>query len=249
MDYQGSILLVDDEETFREATRRLLLRQGFECRCACNADEAVAGLRERRFDVMIADIRMPGNPDLRVVHAARDLDRHMSVVLVTGYPSAETAIRGIDLSVAAYMTKPLDFDALLGHVRSAIEHSRKRRALAAIRERLQTCLADLETGCSGPASGANEPSECVSISTIRTLAACLSELLTLAARSGMEGGGSQNLCELLDCPQQPIHRQVLIHAVEVLKKTKDTFKSKALADLRKQIEQLLGRGEGIRGHD
>jgi hypothetical protein len=42
---------------------------------------------------------------------------------------------------------------------------------------------------------------------------------------------------------------VLIHAVEVLKKTKDTFKSKALADLRKQIEQLLGRGEGIRGHD
>jgi FixJ family two-component response regulator len=42
------------------------------------------------------------------------------------------------------MTKPVDFDKLLGHIKTVIDRSWKRRALAAVRERLQTCLADLE---------------------------------------------------------------------------------------------------------
>ena len=52
------------------------------------ATKRVQALQGRRFDVMIADIRMPGNPDLRVVQAAKDLDSQMPVILVTGYPSA-----------------------------------------------------------------------------------------------------------------------------------------------------------------
>ena len=236
MDGLGSVLLVDDEETFRESTCRLLRREGFECQCAGNVNEATKALQDRPFDLMIADIRMPGNPDLRVVHAAKELDSQMPVVLVTGYPSAETAIRGIDLSVAAYMTKPVDFDELLGHVRAAVDHSQNRRALVAVRDRLRTCLAELDAIASVPIPPAAGSHETVSLGTIRTLAACLSELLTIATRTGLT---SRNLCELLDCPQQPVHRQAILHAVEVLKETKGTFKSKALAELRTQLEGLL----------
>jgi FixJ family two-component response regulator len=244
MESRGSVLLVDDEETFRESTGRLLRREGFECQCARDGDDAVRALQSRRFDVMVADIRMPGNPDLRIVHAAKELDSQMPVVLVTGYPSTETAVRAIDLSVAAYMTKPPDFDKLLGHVKTAIDSSGNRRAAAAVRERLQTCLADLETAESQSRSRADGNDELISIGTIRTLAACLSELLRLGARSGVDWG-THNLCVLLDCPQQPIHRQAIVAAVEVLKKTKDTFKSKALAELRTKLEDLLGPREGF----
>lgn len=239
MNVRGSILLVDDEETFREATCRLLQRQGFDCHCACDGDGALEALDRRRFDVMVADIRMQGNPDLRIVHAAKTLDSQMSVVLVTGYPAMETAIRAIDLSVAAYMTKPVDFDELLGHVRAAIARSWKRRTLAATRERLQTCLGGLDGVESRPIGGTSEDDELLSIGTIRTLAACLSELLEIGARSGA-AWGSRNLCELLDCRQQPVCRQDMADAIEVLKKTKDTFKSKALAELRTRLERRFG---------
>jgi DNA-binding response OmpR family regulator len=238
MDNLGSILLVDDEETFRESTCRLLQHQGFDCHCASNGDGAVQALQDRRFDVMVADIRMPDNPDLRVVQAARERGNQMPVILVTGYPSVETAIRSIELSVAAYLTKPVDFDELLGHAKTAVERSRNRQALAAVRERLQTCLAELETIGSRPIPRAAENDDLASVGTTRTLAACLCELLRLGGRCGKDRG-SCNLCELLDCPQRPVHRQAIIDTIAVLKKTKETFKSKDLAELRTKLEALL----------
>ena len=241
MDGLGSILLVDDEETFRESTSRLLRRNGYECECARNGDEAVKALHDRRFDLMIADIRMPGNPDLKVVRAAKELDSQMPVVLVTGYPSTETAVHGIDLSVAAYMTKPLDFDKLLGHLKSAIEHSRKPQVLMAVRERLRTCLTDLDAMQAGVTPGGAGNEVMVSIGTIRTLAACLSELLRLAPQSGVDLG-SRNLCDLLDCPQRTVHRQAIVETIAVLKRTKEAFRSKELAELRTKLEQLFRPG-------
>lgn len=145
MERLGSILLVDDEETFRESTCRLLRREGFDCHSAADADEGVEILRENRFDLLIADIRMPGNHDLRLVQAARDLDNQMPVILVTGYPSTDTAVHSIELSVAGYLTKPLEMADLLCHVKPAIAHSRNQRALASILGRLQNCIEDLSS--------------------------------------------------------------------------------------------------------
>jgi DNA-binding response OmpR family regulator len=237
----GSLLIVDDEDTFRESTCRLLRREGFDCHAAKDADEAVANLRRRRFDLLVADIRMPRNPDLRVIREARALDSQMPVILVTGYPSVETAVRSVEMSVVAYLTKPLDFDELVPRVLTAVEQSRDRRTLAAVRQRLASCVADLEAVPSNRLPRNGETDGLVSIATIRTLASCLSELLDLTARSGADWG-SHNLCELLDCSQRPIHRQAILKAIGVLKKTKDTFKSKQLAELRTELERLLEHG-------
>jgi len=240
----GSILIADDEEAFRESTSRLLRREGYDCRCAKDADEAVENLQRGRFDLLLADIRMPRNPDLRVVQKAREIDDQMPVILVTGYPSAETAIRSVEMSVVAYLTKPLDFDELLPCVRRAVERSRNRQTLSAVRRRLNSCLSDLEALQSKRLPREDETDELVSIATIRTLASCLSELLELTARSGVDWG-SQNLCELLDCPQQPVCRRAIIQTIEVLKQTKNSFKSKALADLRMKLEGLVGNSGNL----
>ena len=244
----GSILIADDEETFRESTCRLLRREGFECHSAKDAEEAVESLRHRRFDLLVADIRMPCNQDLRVIREARELDSQMPVILVTGYPSVETAIRSVEMSVVAYLTKPLDVDELIPCVRTAVEHSRNRRALSAVRGRLSSCLSDLEAVPSKHLPREDETDELVSIATIRTLASCLSELLELTERSGADRP-SRNLCELLDCPQQPVHRQAILETIEVLKATKEAFKSKALAELRTKLEALVGSLGGFSRRD
>jgi ActR/RegA family two-component response regulator len=241
MDGMGSLLLVDDEGTFRESTSRLLRRQGFQCQCAADADEGVRLLRCSRFDLLIADIRMPANPDLRLVREAREQDHQMPVILITGYPSVDTAIRSVGLSVVAYLTKPLAPDDLFRHVRSAIGHSRKRQAVTAIRGRLQSCLGDLESAQSKPIPRAGGKDELISIGTIRTLAACLSELLGLCARPDADRG-VHDLCELLDCPQRPVCRDAIVDTIAVLKRTKESFKSKDLAELRTKLEGLFRPG-------
>ena len=104
----GSVLIADDEEAFRESTSRLLRREGFECLCADDVDQAVEMLQHKRFDVMVSDIRMPHNPDLRIVKEARGLDSHLPIILVTAYPSVDTAIQSIAMAVDGYLTKPLN---------------------------------------------------------------------------------------------------------------------------------------------
>lgn len=245
----GSILIADDEETFRESTCRLLRREGFECLCAQDTEEAVESLRRDRFDLLVADIRMPRNPDLRVVREAREVDSQMPVILVTGYPSMETAIRSVEMSVVAYLTKPLDFAELIRYVRTAVEHSRNRRALSAVQERLQSCLADLETMASKPLPRADDPGDGdLSVGTIRTLASCLSELVELWGRLRQDRR-LFNLCELLDCPGQPVAREAILETIQVLKRTKEAFKSKALAELRRKLERVAGSPEGFSGRD
>ena len=216
----GAILLADDEETFRESTCRLLRREGFVCHCVKNAEEGVESLRRGQFDVLIADIRMPNNPDMRIVRETRQWNSHFPIILVTGYPTAETAIEAIELAVDAYLTKPLDIDDLISHVRKAIKGSHLRQRLAAVVERLRSVVKDLESDALGRLLPAPETNE-VALPTIRTLASCLSELLILwnepAATHDVK-----NLCDLLDCPQRPAHRQAILEAIEVLEKRRTT---------------------------
>ena len=234
----GSILIADDEETFRESTSRLLRREGFDCQCVKDADEAVESLRRGRFDALVSDIRMPRNQDLRIVREARELDSHLFIIVVTGYPSTETAIRGIDMAVGAYLTKPLDIDDLLVHVRTAVERSQVRHRLATVVERLGSVLSDLEAEQLKPLPHAFVTDD-ISLGTIRTLASCLSDLLGVWGKMAAERGLS-NLCELLDCPQRPAHRQAILDAIQVLERTKDSFRSKQLGELRTKLEGALG---------
>jgi len=239
MKLDGSVLVADDEETFRESTCRLLKRAGLDCQCASNGEEAIEVLRSRRFDALIADIRMPRNPELRVVQEARNIDSQMGVILVTGYPSMDTAIRSVGHSVIAYLTKPVDFAELFAHLEATVANSRKRRAFSSVRERMQSCISDLERMESSLARGQSPQRDDAFLGTIRTLAACLSELLNLSAYFAAESR-LPNLCELLDCPQQGYHRTAILETIDVLKETKSSFKSKALAELRTKLEFLVG---------
>jgi PAS domain S-box-containing protein len=100
------ILIVDDEESIRELLACALDSEDREIEVAEGVDEALARIEQRTYDLVITDLRMPGRPGEELVEIlARD---HVDtrVVIMTGYPSFESAVQALRTGVAEYLQKP-----------------------------------------------------------------------------------------------------------------------------------------------
>lgn len=136
----SQILIADDEETFLTSTADLLRREGYECACAHDARSAKQMLRSGAYDVLIADINMPGNAQLEFIRELPRIKEGMLVILVTGHPSLHSAIEAVRLPVAAYLVKPCHFGDVLSAVRSALR--RRQEEEERLRLRYQVALSD-----------------------------------------------------------------------------------------------------------
>ncbi|MFW5693428.1 MAG: response regulator, partial [Thermoguttaceae bacterium] len=132
-----SILLVDDEPSFLESTAELLRNDGHRCDTAEDAHRADELLASQWYDLLISDIRMNGNKNLEFIERAQLMRPGLPIILVTGYPSTETAISSIHLPVVAYLRKPLQYGELQEHVRRALTQSEAFRTVAQAQERLR----------------------------------------------------------------------------------------------------------------
>ena len=110
---KGRVLIADDDEAFRTATKAFLRRQGFDCENAKDASTAIEMLRNSDFELLISDINMPGNAGLELVEKLPDIAAALPVILLTGHPSVQSAARSVRLQVVAYLVKPCDADELL----------------------------------------------------------------------------------------------------------------------------------------
>lgn len=229
-----SLLLADDEESFLVPTAEVLRRNGFCCEPATDAEQAVRQLSRQRYDLLISDIKMPGNDGLRLLHESHRLAPGMPVILVTGHAAIESAIACVGKPVSAYLTKPVGYDRLLDAVHASLALTPRTRVLQDICERLRACLRNVETILSVPATPIAESPGLTM--TLRALAECHSELWRL-----LQGDrpAAVPLCQSLRCPNWPRLGDQLTHASDVLKETKRRFKSKELADLRDQLERTL----------
>jgi FixJ family two-component response regulator len=241
MEHARSILIADDEDSFLQSTAELLRGDGYQCDAVPDARAALAKLRAQPYDVLIADIKMPGNPNLELVQEVERVVPGLPVVLVTGYPAVDSAVRSIQLPVVAYLEKPIPYGRLRQYVEASLQYSQAFRTVSQVQEHLRRCIEDLDEVKRrrwSPQEAEQKGSIAVPTMTLRTLAACASELLRLE-REGGSPGGSPVLCELLDCPQWPAHRDAIRKAVRVLQDTKRRFRSKELADIRELLEGLL----------
>jgi DNA-binding NarL/FixJ family response regulator len=121
MGERGHILIADDEENFLHTTAALLQREGYRCSCAVDAATSTAMMQAEHYDLLITDIKMPGNSDLELVDYLARSSYKVPVILVTAYPSVESAVRSLQLSVVAYLIKPFDLHELLTAIRRALE--------------------------------------------------------------------------------------------------------------------------------
>jgi DNA-binding response OmpR family regulator len=238
----GRILLADDEETFLEATAALLRRAGYACDTARDATEAAGFLGAAEYDVLIADIRMPGNSELDLLRHTAVTHRSTPVILVTGYPTLDTAIRSVELSVVAYMVKPLAFDQLEVRVRAVINGSRAARAVREARERLGTWQRDVARATDAlevsPRQIQPASFELFLTTTSQTILDSLADLRHVTeALAG--GGGAPEPCHLLNCPRLRQYKDAVVAAIAVLEETKGAFKSRQLGELRQNLEALV----------
>src|SRR5262249_7529482 len=137
MTAKGRILLADDEETFALSTAELLRVAGFECDTAPDGGTALARASEGDYDLLISDLEMPGNGNLDLIRQIADTVGGLPVIILTGYPSLPSAIAAIDLPVAAYLVKPVEFSKLLRRVESAVDRYRSYRTVHAAEKRLR----------------------------------------------------------------------------------------------------------------
>jgi DNA-binding NtrC family response regulator len=118
----GSILIVDDEERQREIYRDILEGEGYEAATASSGEAALRLLAGRRFDLVITDLNMAGMTGVQLLSEIVSADPTVVVILITGYPSIQSAIEATRRGVYEYLEKPVDRDRLLEVVGSVFEH-------------------------------------------------------------------------------------------------------------------------------
>jgi DNA-binding NtrC family response regulator len=117
---QLRVLLIDDEEEFVSTlVERLELRQ-FDCNGVTNGVEAVELIRQKSFDVVVLDVKMPGASGFEVFQEIRRLDPNLPIVLLTGHGSKEDAEEGKRAGAYHYLMKPIDIESLITVMRSAV---------------------------------------------------------------------------------------------------------------------------------
>src|SRR6266700_2177234 len=118
----ASLLVVDDEEMNSEGLARRLQRHGYAVTLARSGREAIELLGERRFDLVLLDIMMPGMNGLEVLKLVRRADSliDLPIILVTAKGESEDMVEGLELGANDYVTKPLDFPVVLARLRTQL---------------------------------------------------------------------------------------------------------------------------------
>lgn len=113
VDEAPSLLLVDDDDTFRRVLARALTRRGYAVRVAADVAQARALAEADPPEYAVVDLKMPGESGLALVAALYALDAGTRVVVLTGYASIATAVEAIKLGAVHYLAKPADADQIV----------------------------------------------------------------------------------------------------------------------------------------
>jgi len=108
------ILIVDDEKGIREVLKDFFEGEGFEVYEAADGEGALGMARTRRFDVVLTDLKMPGLDGLEVLRQIRNILPDTAALILTGYPSDESAVTALEMGCDAYLNKPVDLSLLNG---------------------------------------------------------------------------------------------------------------------------------------
>lgn len=238
----GSILIADDEDTFRQSTAYLFRQRGYQCDCAADGQEALGLFAENHYDLLVADIHMPGNDDLGLIRRAQATTGGVPVILVTGYPCLETATRSVPLPVVAYLTKPVDFEELCSNVEGVMGQSRTKRLAERTMETMEVTVRELHA-VTQDLGGSTELGRRAHLAsnlelTATRLAECYQAVHRLHA-SLMGGEMAVDPCRELKCSRLKLLEGAVREGIAAIERTRHSFKSKELGALRRHLARVL----------
>ena len=133
---RASILVVDDERGIRALCGDVLGRAGYEVETVDSAAGALAAVARRRFELILCDINLPDQDGVSILPRLLLGEQPPAVLLITAYPSIDTAVRGMKLGARDYIGKPFSPDELRLVVRRALDEDELRRAHGELTKRL-----------------------------------------------------------------------------------------------------------------
>jgi DNA-binding NtrC family response regulator len=135
-----SILIVDDEESVRDSLYNWFIEDGYHVECAENAKKALSMLENEGFDIILADIKMPGMDGLEMLRRIKLLKTDSIVIVMTAFATVDTAVQALKDGAFDYVTKPFDPDDLSHLIRNAS----KQIVLSEENENLRQKVVSLE---------------------------------------------------------------------------------------------------------
>ena len=117
------LLIVDDELLIRDLLYDYFKSRDYDIAVAESGQGALAQLEESRFDTIILDLKMPDMDGLELTAKIRAGDEHVPIIIMTGYPSMETAIEAIRKRADDYFIKPFNLRQMNKAVESALTRS------------------------------------------------------------------------------------------------------------------------------
>lgn len=125
---KGRILIVDDDDGVRHFLRDALTGEGFTVVTAPDGAAGSALVQRGAFDVILSDLAMPGLDGISFLRSVRERDMDVPVLLITGSPSLETAIRAVEYGAFRYLLKPVRLPELIQSVERAAQLARIGKA-------------------------------------------------------------------------------------------------------------------------
>lgn len=116
-----SILIVDDEDGMRKSLAILFKKEGYQAYQAENGEAAVRHLEDKKFDLIITDLRMDGMDGTGILEYMKGKDIKVPVIIMTAYGTIESAVSAMKMGAYDYITKPFEYEEILHRARKTIE--------------------------------------------------------------------------------------------------------------------------------
>ena len=126
MNRKSRILVVDDEKIMQDSCHRVLSKEKYEVTAVSSGEAGVKLAKESSFDLILLDLKMPGMDGLEALTFFKEQDPEVMVIMITGYPDVETAVKAMRLGVYDYISKPFTPPEL----RLVVERALEKRSLS-----------------------------------------------------------------------------------------------------------------------
>ena len=129
VDKHIKILVVDDDESIRNATKRILEKEGYDVDLAATGMEAIEKTKSKAYNLALLDIRLPDMEGVELLNLIKDTVPKTRKIMITGYPSTENVIKSLNKHADIYLIKPVKIEKLLETVKEQLQLQEEERKI------------------------------------------------------------------------------------------------------------------------
>src|SRR5665213_1348844 len=116
-----SILIIDDEKSIRKTITEILTYEGYKIDEAADGEEGLKKFREKNFDLVICDIKMPKLDGIEFLEKAKQINADVPIIVISGHGNIDTAVEAVKKGAYDYISKPPDLNRMLITLRNAMD--------------------------------------------------------------------------------------------------------------------------------